>query len=54
MFQIWMRSWETMEYVEPVYIKAASASEALDKADEMFRLYGYQVKSAFPEGQWIE
>jgi len=54
MYQIWMRSWETMEYTQPIYIKADSASDALDRADEMFRLNGYQVKSVFPEGQWIE
>jgi len=54
MYQIWMRDWETMEYTQPIYIKADSASDALDRADEMFRLNGFQVKSAFPEGQWIE
>ena len=54
MYQIWMRDWETMEYTQPIYIKADSASDALDRAMEMFHLHGYQVKSAFPEGQWIE
>ena len=54
MYQIWMRSWETMEYTQPIYIKADSASDALDRADEMFRHNGFQVKSAWPEGQWIE
>lgn len=54
MFQVWMRSWETMEYTQPVYINAADLGDAFDRADDMFRNNGYQVKTILPEGEWIE
>ena len=52
-FEIHMRSWETMEYTQPVYIHAENLGDAFDRADAIFRQNGYQVKTILPEGEFL-
>jgi hypothetical protein len=51
-YQIWMRTWDTMEYVSPLYLTADSFDDAFNKM-EIFRDQ-YQVKSCLAPGDHIE
>jgi len=51
-YQVWMRTWDTMEYVSPLYLTAESFDDAYDKMN-IFRDQ-YQVKSCLPEGEHIK
>ena len=50
-YQIWMRTWDTMEYVSPLYLTATSFEDAYNKM-LIFRDQ-YQVKSCLPESEHI-
>ena len=50
-YQVWMRTWDTMEYVSPLYLTADSFEDAYDKM-LIFR-DKYQVKSCLPMGEHI-
>ena len=50
-YQVWMRTWDTMEYVSPLYLTAESFDDAFNKM-EIFR-DKYQVKSCLAEGDHI-
>mgnify|MGYP000376010118 CR=1 FL=1 len=50
-YQIWMRTWDTMEYVSPLYLTATSFEDAYSKMS-IFRDQ-YQVKSCLPESEHI-
>ena len=50
-YQIWMRTWDTMEYVSPLYLTATSFEDAYSKIS-IFRDQ-YQVKSCLPESEHI-
>ncbi len=52
MYQMHIRSWETMEYLPPIYIVADSVDDAFDQMEPFRPLY--QCKSAHPEGSWID
>jgi hypothetical protein len=51
-YQVWMRTWDTMEYVSPLYLTADSFDDAFNKL-EIFRDQ-YQVKSCLEPGDHIE
>ena len=50
-YQIWMRTWDTMEYVSPLYLTPTSFEAAYNKM-LIFRDQ-YQVKSCLPESEHI-
>ena len=50
-YQIWMRTWDTIEYVSPLYLTATSFEDAYNKM-LIFRDQ-YQVKSCLPESEHI-
>ena len=50
-YQICMRTWDTMEYVSPLYLTATSFEDAYNKM-LIFRDQ-YQVKSYLPESEHI-
>ena len=50
-YQIWLRTWDTMEYVSPLYLTATSFEDAYNKM-LIFRDQ-YQVKSCLPESEHI-
>ena len=52
MYQMHIRSWETMDYLPPIYVIADSVDDAFDQMEPFRSLY--QCKSAFPEGEWVD
>ena len=51
MYQMHIRSWETMEYLPCIYVMADSVDDAFAQMEPFRSLY--QAKSAIPEGEWI-
>ena len=51
LWQCHIRSWETMEYLPPIYVMATDVDDAFD-AMEPFRSL-YQCKTVCPPGKWI-